>query len=1294
MSGPIVVNGQRSGVVYCGCAMKYLGFIFALLLACTGVHAAEAATVSVCASGCDYATVSDAALFSGPGDTIQVNGGGGSPYNPATETFNISLTFASTTLQCINGAVIGQANPTGSNALFLTTSSTVTGCTFSNVELRVGPSASVSGIIIAGNTFSASATGTIRFAGEARHFSILNNTNVGGIEIAATSSYGLIEGNTVYGRSTLSSGNAAYFLSSVSSSQLTVRNNVFNSYVTTTSDTNVTAVVLKGEDITFVTNTIRMVNTPPSAFIGTLGVHASGTVNVSGNKLDSPIRGAGTCTIITVSPSSDVPWSQSLTMRNNTLRGRCDDAGGMNVTDNGYTGPISITANISRNAIYGSSAGAGLRFVRGIGSAFSITNTDNGVYGFAATLVNASASNVTQGTGYKTTNPILRTDDADTTNDLEIAPFSDYLDYSGTNDIGATVASRRTTIYVDDDGTVDYSAVDANALTFVTSTLRSGDTLSLAAGTYPAFYVSSTTATTSLTIAGAGAGTVVDAQSNQNALRLTSVTSSAVTGLVLQNASSTSYGYIGTRMGFAYAGDAYDEASVAVDVSASSTLLVSAGCSITIYDEDGTNFASFVGDATSDVNIALLDTGDGHLTALVRNDVASSGGALSTLCGGMLTASRFVTSAFTASGGVYTYQSATVAGAGLTLTNGVTTPAITRTTTSYAGLKLDEAGGITVTGVTSTRNGYGVWFASGGGNSVVDSVLSSSVLYDAYQAATVATNTLDNVSFTRASSTVDALAKPLLVKYRVRAYLTRFAAPAVAVSSTTVTASDAADDATSLGSSGADGYTSYVRLPAYTITNTSNALTNGGYNPYTFAASGGGGFSASTTSETVSTTNQTIAIRMVSSEAPAPPAAAAADTITATSAVISWSDLADTESAFVFDYTTTTLGLTFPGTVSVLDPDSTTVTISGLLPNLGYRARVASRNDFGDSAYSTTAEFRTLAAVPGAPSLTALSGTTASVALSANGNSTSTEFVLYTSTAGKYVDATGALSSTPAWQTTSTWAGTTLTGLTCGTTYSFLSVARNAENTETVSSTAATVTTSVCSSGGGGGGGAVGSGSSGSILAPISTVITAPVPVTTPPVLPPIEVTFLDGLPTPPTADPASVPTTILPPASAASLRLVESDARAFQVVLPAADRERFAAFIDAGTTAETRSLGAGERRALLRDALQTIGRASLPIADLERLARGQIPTTRNLEGERAQLPRARTTFRTIYGRDPDFRNPEENLAWNTLMYRIRFPRDLALERQGIQEFRATFRRDPQDPFQWAVVRALGYVQR
>jgi hypothetical protein len=96
---------------------------------------------------------------------------------------------------------------------------------------------------------------------------------------------------------------------------------------------------------------------------------------------------------------------------------------------------------------------------------------------------------------------------------------------------------------------------------------------------------------------------------------------------------------------------------------------------------------------------------------------------------------------------------------------------------------------------------------------------------------------------------------------------------------------------------------------------------------------------------------------------------------------------------------------------------------------------------------------------------------------------------------------------------------------------------------------------------------------------------------------------------------------------------------------------------------------------------------------DLERMASGQIPVTRNVSQERVQLTRVRQTFRSIFGHDPVFARPQENLAWNTLMYRIRFPRNLVAEQQGIVEFRRLFGRAPTDPFQWATVRVLGYIE-
>ncbi len=194
-------------------------------------------------------------------------------------------------------------------------------------------------------------------------------------------------------------------------------------------------------------------------------------------------------------------------------------------------------------------------------------------------------------------------------------------------------------------------------------------------------------------------------------------------------------------------------------------------------------------------------------------------------------------------------------------------------------------------------------------------------------------------------------------------------------------------------------------------------------------------------------------------------------------------------------------------------------------------------------------------------------------------------------------------------------------------------------------------------------------------------------PVTTVPALPP-QTGGEASSPAPVT----DAPTAPSAPASNQARTQVSSDATSFRVTLAPQDQERLASFVDTGTSQATQALGSGERRALVRDALDTMGRAPTQ-TDLERLAQGQIPQTRNLTREREQLPRARSTFRTIYGRDPNFQNAQENLAWNTLMYRIRFTRDLAQEREGITTFRQTFRRAPSDPFQWAVVRVLGYVR-
>ncbi len=250
--------------------------------------------------------------------------------------------------------------------------------------------------------------------------------------------------------------------------------------------------------------------------------------------------------------------------------------------------------------------------------------------------------------------------------------------------------------------------------------------------------------------------------------------------------------------------------------------------------------------------------------------------------------------------------------------------------------------------------------------------------------------------------------------------------------------------------------------------------------------------------------------------------------------------------------------------------------------------------------------------------------------------------------------------------------------------------------------------------GGGGGGGSggssgsgSGSGSSGSTGEgqPTSITMTTPTPIivtdtapSSPPVLPPITVASSTPVlaPTVSLESPFSSPV-VSPPSSEAERRGAEAtraDARAFSIPLPSQSVSPLASFIAHGVSSATRSLGEGERRAVLRDAFETMRRSDIPLADLDRMTRGQIPSTRNIPEERRQLPRVLQTFRTIYRHDPDFENVQENLAWNTLMYRIRFPRDLEAERGGIRDFREVFSRLPSSPFSWAAVRVMGYVMR
>ena len=111
-----------------------------------------------------------------------------------------------------------------------------------------------------------------------------------------------------------------------------------------------------------------------------------------------------------------------------------------------------------------------------------------------------------------------------------------------------------------------------------------------------------------------------------------------------------------------------------------------------------------------------------------------------------------------------------------------------------------------------------------------------------------------------------------------------------------------------------------------------------------------------------------------------------------------------------------------------------------------------------------------------------------------------------------------------------------------------------------------------------------------------------------------------------------------------------------------------------------------------MRDYLETVGRAEVIWEDVQRMATGQKLVNRNLAKEQAQATRVLSNFKLMVGHAPNFNVPSEDIAWNTMMYRIRFPRDLALEKQGIVEFKGLYKRNPSTPMEWSIVRALGYA--
>ncbi|MCA0350285.1 MAG: lamin tail domain-containing protein, partial [Bacteroidetes bacterium] len=153
------------------------------------------------------------------------------------------------------------------------------------------------------------------------------------------------------------------------------------------------------------------------------------------------------------------------------------------------------------------------------------------------------------------------------------------------------------------------------------------------------------------------------------------------------------------------------------------------------------------------------------------------------------------------------------------------------------------------------------------------------------------------------------------------------------------------------------------------------------------------------------------------------------------------------------------------GGTGVVDSSTTgttgtfSVSESSLNVNTSYSYKAYATNSI-NTGYGNVQTFYTFANTPSSPTVT--SPTTSSLdvlIVGGDGNPSSTEYAIYETGGGLFVQSNGSLSATPFWQTASAWSTITVTGLSSNTEYGFDVVARNGANIETAHSGVTNATT-------------------------------------------------------------------------------------------------------------------------------------------------------------------------------------------------------------------------------------------
>ncbi|MBI4127976.1 MAG: hypothetical protein HY459_02800 [Parcubacteria group bacterium] len=196
-----------------------------------------------------------------------------------------------------------------------------------------------------------------------------------------------------------------------------------------------------------------------------------------------------------------------------------------------------------------------------------------------------------------------------------------------------------------------------------------------------------------------------------------------------------------------------------------------------------------------------------------------------------------------------------------------------------------------------------------------------------------------------------------------------------------------------------------------------------------------------------------------SADTPAQPLAGTPEALSTTSIRWKFTDRANNENGFRIHNASHAVVAT-SGTSAVENLSSLDET--GLAVNTQYTGRhVHALNGTIESAAEALPSAYTLANIPGTPSVASATGSTLTVAFSANNNPSTTEFAIQNVEGGGYVQTNGSLGTTLVWQTLSAWgtSGVVVRNLTPLIAYGFKVKARNGDGIATAFSPVTSGTT-------------------------------------------------------------------------------------------------------------------------------------------------------------------------------------------------------------------------------------------